>query len=690
MRNSVHLFKAIIVLFLPLMTMPLLAQTQHSRVQISLEGRKDAMEALATLGIAVDHGEVKPGTWIRTDLSNTEIAIVQGNGFQLQVLINDVAEWYRSAANQEPAMDHRSDRNTCAEPAVYPLPSNFSLGSMGGFYTWQEMMDILDAMHAAYPDLISTKQPIGTSHEERPIHFVRISNAPETDQDKPEVLYDALHHAREPASLHQLITYMWYLLERYGSDPEVTYLVDNLELYFVPCINPDGYMFNESNSPNGGGMWRKNMRNNGGGSWGVDLNRNYGEAWGFDDNGSSPDTDSEVYRGPSAFSEPETQAMRDFCTAHEFRLALNYHTFGNLLIYPWGYQPSFYTPDSAIFVNHSDLLTDENRYRFGTGDQTLNYITNGGSDDWMYGEQTTKPPIFSMTPEAGGQGDGFWPAQWRIPEICAENIGKNLRVAHLAGKMALSFDHSPPVIGDWNPQLLFAIQRLGFEPGPFTVSIAPLDNVVSAGTPVILENMGLLEIRVDSIEVELEPSLVDGETFSYVIGIENGSFTYRDTITKVFGIPLIVLADQANGLGNWQNNGWGLHSSDGISGSSSIADSPGGNYGDNENARLTLLEPVDLTSATAAVLNFHAKWDLEAYYDLVQVMASTDGTTWLPLCGKHTRVGSAFQDEGEPEYDGQEPNWVREEISLNDFLGELVRLRFRLVSDAGGNYNGFQ
>jgi murein tripeptide amidase MpaA len=95
--------------------------------------------------------------------------------------------------------------------------------------------------------------------------------------------------------------YMWYLLENYGTDPEATYLVDNREMYFVPCFNPDGYEYNRQTDPNGGGMWRKNRRNNGG-SYGVDLNRNFGYMWGYDDLGSSPIPSSETYRGPSAFS----------------------------------------------------------------------------------------------------------------------------------------------------------------------------------------------------------------------------------------------------------------------------------------------------------------------------------------------------------------------------------------------------
>ncbi|MBK6995998.1 MAG: hypothetical protein IPH31_14140 [Lewinellaceae bacterium] len=67
-------------------------------------------------------------------------------------------------------------------------------------------------------------------------------------------------------------------------------------------------------------FWRKNLRDNGDGTFGVDLNRNYGYFWGNDDNGSSPNPNSQTYRGPEPFSEPETRTMRDFVQAHDFFL----------------------------------------------------------------------------------------------------------------------------------------------------------------------------------------------------------------------------------------------------------------------------------------------------------------------------------------------------------------------------------
>src|SRR5690606_35124331 len=125
---------------------------------------------------------------------------------------------------------------------------------------------------------------------------------------------------------------------------------NNRELFFIPVVNPDGYEYNRSTDPAGGGFWRKNRRDNGNGTFGVDLNRNYGPLnyWNAPNGGSSTFSSSEVYRGPAPFSEPETEAIKNFLAEHEIKTALNYHSYGNYLIFPYGALGTE-TPDSALF-----------------------------------------------------------------------------------------------------------------------------------------------------------------------------------------------------------------------------------------------------------------------------------------------------------------------------------------------------
>lgn len=117
---------------------------------------------------------------------------------------------------------------------------------MGGFYTLAEVISKIDSMRLLYPNLITTKVSIGNSVESRPIYMVKISDNADIDENEPELLYTALHHAREPQSMMQMIYFMYYLLENYNTNPSVQYIVNNREMYFIPVLNPDGYEYNRT------------------------------------------------------------------------------------------------------------------------------------------------------------------------------------------------------------------------------------------------------------------------------------------------------------------------------------------------------------------------------------------------------------------------------------------------------------
>lgn len=674
------MLQKILTVAFSLATLVLTAQTpaRYSRVAIDLHHMQQDMARLGALGLPIDHVDIRERSCI-IELSAQDIDRVRAEGFRVNVLIEDVAAWYR-ARRDEAAPDDRALGWLCDGPTTYTVPTNFPTGSMGGYFTLAEMEAQLDAMAALYPGLISVKAPIGTSHEGRPIHYVRISNAPDTDQpDKPEVLYSAVHHAREPASMAQLLFFMWWLLENHGTDPEATYLIENRELYFVPCLNPDGYVYNETTDPDGGGMWRKNRRDNGDGTYGVDLNRNYGTQWGADDEGSSPFTDSETYRGPAPFSEPETQAMRAFCNAHEFRAALNYHAFGDMVLHPWGYQPDLLTPDSALFTAHAERVTRNNGYSHGTCQQVLYYLANGSSDDWMYGEQSEKPKIMAMTPETGQADEGFWPPSWRIEPICQENMDQNLLQAHMVGSHTVANDLSHPIWEQLNVHVPFAVRRLGMDPSTVSVAIEPLENVASAGAPRTFTDLDLLETRIDSIAVTLPPGLNDGAPVRFILAVSNGAYTHRDTVERRFGQLQIAFSDDGSSMASWEPENWGVSTAVWRSPPSSIADSPLGNYAPFEQNKMTLEEPIDLTNATSATLRFWARWDISQVRDRLLVSARSD-LAWIPLCGIHTRPGSYFQDNDVPVIEGRQFEWVQEEMSLDAFIGEQVLLRFELRS----------
>ena len=402
-------------------------QTRYSEVRLHITGRAELAD-LAHVGVAIDHPivtETATGYDVDVVLNAWEVERLQSSSIAYDVLVEDLAASFAERPGVTPDRRAELERVGGLE--------HFTYGTMAGFLRFEELVTELDSMRMLFPHLASARISLGQTHEGRDIWMVKISDNPDLEEGEPEALYTAIHHAREPQSMMTVVYFMWYLLENYGVDSQVTSLVDTRELYFVPMINPDGYVYNETTDPDGGGLWRKNRRDNQDGSFGVDPNRNYGYLWGLDDIGSSPNPSSGTYRGPAPFSEPENQAIRDFLESRSFGTAANFHSRGEEYLYPWTHATATYTPDDALFNTTSADMAFENGYEYGTAADVL-YPVNGSSDDWMYGEQTTKPKILAWTPEVCNRTtDGFWPPLERIIPIAQENIRANLILAELAG-----------------------------------------------------------------------------------------------------------------------------------------------------------------------------------------------------------------------------------------------------------------
>ena len=278
------------------------------------------IEIVAKVGIPLDHLSGKKGVYIDLTASEDQTIDLISLGMDIEIIIPDLTEHYLS-------------RNISSDSRDFPM------GSMQGNYTFDELNARFDELQAEYSNIISERVILGQSVEGRDIWAFKVSDNPEEDEEEPEVLFTALTHAREPVGMMNLIYFVQLLGEEYGSDPELTYLVNEREIWFLPVVNPDGYVYNESIQPNGGGMHRKNRRDTNcgeGTNRGVDLNRNYSFGWGANNTGSSQDPCATTYRGESAFSEPETQIVSDFILDHEFMNVLHYHTYSNVYIHAFG------------------------------------------------------------------------------------------------------------------------------------------------------------------------------------------------------------------------------------------------------------------------------------------------------------------------------------------------------------------
>lgn len=681
--------KIIAILSLMLMVSAIAFAQDGKYLRVKIQLKNSDISRLAKAGIPMDAGFYnQKGGWYQAEISEADYNKVNELGFSTEVLVTDLEAWY--AAQNQGVNLTEIKQHSMRIPSDYPVPSNFELGSCGGFSTMEECYAHLDNMHALYPDLITLYEPVSdlTTHEGRSIYYVKISDNPNEAENEPQVLYTGMHHAREPIGMQHLLYYMYYLLENYATNPQIRELVNNIEMYFIPILNPDGYNRNITTNPNGGGMWRKNRRTNAGGSRGVDLNRNYGFGWGYDNEGSSPLPNSDTYRGPAAFSEPETQMIKAFCEAHDFKIALNYHSYSNLLLYSWGYIPEI-CPDDYILREYAKRMTAENNYTYGPGSTTI-YPSNGGSDDWMYGEQNTKAKIFAYTPEVGSQNDGFWPNASRIIPLCQENMLQSILAARFSGPYAEVTDLTSIIIPEKQGNIKFEIKRLGQSDATFTVSLIPLsDNFLSTGNSVVYDGLNLFQKRTDSIAFQLTQGIQNGDTLKYIIRVDNGLYALNDTIERFYGQPVVIFNDEFPNADNW-NGQWDIYNAFPYSPPYSIADSPLGWYANNANTSFTTNEPINLTNASVAILSFYARWRIEADYDYVQLKISPDnGQTWTALTGKYTRPGTIHQAFGQPLYDDIQGTWVREEIDLSPWSGQEVMLRFNLRSDANTNADGF-
>ncbi len=282
-------------------------------------------------------------------------------------------------------------------PAAAAEPNYPSYDSR--YHTNAEMVAEIKAAAAAYPDLVKIRS-IGKSYQGRDIWVAKVSDHVASDEAEPEVLVDALHHARERLGLEQALYLLRMLTREYASDPAVRYVVDIRETWIIFSVNPDGHVYDLGGNPYR--LWRKNRQPTPGSRYvGTDLNRNYDYHWGCC-GGSSANPTAWNYRGPAKFSATETRVVRDFVNSRviggqqQIRLHLTLHTNGEQVLWPYGYTKTDVPGDMTVddhraFVALARAMAGRNGYKAMQSSDL--YVTDGDEIDWMYGRHR----IFSFT-----------------------------------------------------------------------------------------------------------------------------------------------------------------------------------------------------------------------------------------------------------------------------------------------------
>ena len=287
------------------------------------------------------------------------------------------------------------------------------VAASGRYTVWRSydepggIRDEIAGLARTYPDLVQARV-IGHSGEGREILALRVTGgaAGVADGTRPAVLHVSVQHAREWISVEVNRRLLRSYVESYGTDPEVTALLDSRELWFVLVANPDGYERSFLTDR----LWRKTTRDNDGDGRvgtadGVDLNRNLPDHWGFDPEGSSARPDSQSYRGPAPASEPETQALVGLMERVPFAFLVNYHSFGRLLLYPFGWQDQTPAADQPVYAALAGTVANPAIPGYRPQLSTELYVTNGETTSWAHAARGA----ISFTPELGEgvPGSGF-------------------------------------------------------------------------------------------------------------------------------------------------------------------------------------------------------------------------------------------------------------------------------------------
>lgn len=302
----------------------------------------------------------------------------------------------------------------------YALTEDFDFPSEDApFHNYDELVKALRELQAKNPKIVSLTS-IGKSVENRDLWSIRISGNLDKASELPGIIFMGGHHSREHLSVETPLKVAQYLVDMYNAgDAKIMGLIDNRDIHIIPAVNPDGLEFDVSTGRYK--YWRKNRSRNSDGTYGVDLNRNYAYGWGT--GGSSTNPSSDVYMGPKAFSEPETQAIKNYIEANKnLSILLSFHTFSELILYPWGhvYEGIENARDKAVHETMAKRMAQWNGYTPQQASEL--YIASGDTVDWAYGTHKIIGFTFELDPSENSGSGGFYPGAGAIQPVFDKNL----------------------------------------------------------------------------------------------------------------------------------------------------------------------------------------------------------------------------------------------------------------------------
>lgn len=560
---------------------------------------------------------------------------------------------------------------------------------------------------------------------------LKVSDNPNIEEDEPSFYFMGAHHAREPLSTEVTMAVLDYYLSNYNIDPEITDLINTSQIWFLPIVNPNGQKIVLDQEDV---WWRKNIRDNnsnhqfdtynqyGYGIDGVDLNRNYGFGWGYFS--STDDITYPTYHGTEAFSEPETMIIKNLIDSHSFVAGISYHTYGGLVLHPWGSLPNVYSPDGLALADLANqmaetiLKTDGSNQHYDPGYGWELYAASGGLDEYAYGQNS----IFGYTIELAEE---FIPSASIVTQTCQNNLEASKIIVSRVKKSCLTglikdTDNNPIVAqvyvetvdntgypkqpylsnaqyGRYYRLLMPGLYNVtfsawGYQTQTFLISIdtdqqtilditlEPSETCTVSG--FVLDETTSLPVPQASVTLlnsGIEPVFTDEQGFFMIEEACSGEQIVRinkaggDKVQHIITLnpgnntftftlsPAFISDNFDNGALTWAKTGsWGLNSNQFVSPDNSLADSPSGNYTPDSQSYCRFPSAIDLSECSNASVSFMAKHQIALKGEYIAFEISTDAINWQAL-----KI-----------FTGNQPDWSEYYLSLNSYLGQSVWMRF--------------
>lgn len=562
------------------------------------------------------------------------------------------------------------------------------------YYSFSEYVSFMEQTASTYSD-ICTLHNIGQSVQGRPLYFLKISDNPQVDEAEPRFRYISSIHGDEVVGYDMMIRLIQLLTSEYETNPRITQIVNNTEIWICPMMNPDGFVAGQ----------RYNAA-------GIDLNRNFPMPTGE----QHPDGNNWAV---------ENIAFMNHANQHHFQLSANFHGGELVINYPWDYTYTL-TPDNDLireaaltYARQNSTIYNNSSFTQGVVNGAQWYVITGSLQDWSYGytdciDLTCEISAIKWPPAS--QMASYWNlnkesilsllefVQRGVHGTVVSNAGVLLTDAVITVSGNDKVMHVGPACADFHRLLL---------PGTYTIT-ASAPGYLDQSTEITIDASGSAyhnfvlrpaemtflsgQLRypdgtgVPNVQVFLgsEQPVTSDENGSFMINPilegrytisfkQNGELIYskvfdldaaQNELVFIYAEETVIFYDPFDNISNWTaTDPWGITS---YQGESVLTDSPNGNYENYINKACKLTNPIDLRYVINPVLSFRTRYFLENNYDYVYLEASLNQSNWQQL----------------QQFTGSQSTWQNVEVPLDQYSGQQVYFRFRIRTDRAVNLDG--